>query len=89
VGQVIGVNEQIAHRQCQSSGVINTSIPSNWSKIVADALIKDGQVQHTYLGIGGMLPVPCERSAEKSMRTRAVHSSPSGRTKPRRCCFSV
>jgi len=51
-GQVIGVNEQIASQVRQSSGV-SFSIPSNLVKIVADALIKDGQVQHTYLGIGG------------------------------------
>ncbi len=51
-GQVIGVNEQIASQVRQSSGV-SFSIPSNLVKIVADALIKDGQVQHMYLGIGG------------------------------------
>jgi S1-C subfamily serine protease len=51
-GQVIGVNEQIASEVRQSSGV-SFAIPSNLVKMVADALIKDGKVQHTWLGIGG------------------------------------
>lgn len=51
-GQVIGVNEQIASDVRQSSGV-SFSIPSNLVKLVADALIKDGKIEHTYLGIGG------------------------------------
>ncbi len=51
-GQVIGINEQIASQVRQSSGV-SFAIPSNLVKLVADGLIKDGKVQHSYLGIAG------------------------------------
>lgn len=51
-GQVIGVNEQIASEVRQSSGV-SFAIPSNLVKLVADELIKDGKVEHSWLGIGG------------------------------------
>ncbi len=52
LGQVIGVNEQIASEVRQSSGV-SFAIPSNLTKMVADALIKDGKVEHSWLGISG------------------------------------
>lgn len=51
-GQVIGVNEQIASQVRQSSGV-SFAIPSNIVKMVADALIANGSMQHTYLGVTG------------------------------------
>jgi S1-C subfamily serine protease len=51
-GEVIGINEQIASTVRQSSGV-SFAIPSNLVKIVADALIKDGKIDHSWLGIGG------------------------------------
>ncbi len=50
--QVIGVNEQIESQVRQSSGV-SFAIPSNLVKQVADTLIKNGKVDHAYLGIGG------------------------------------
>jgi S1-C subfamily serine protease len=51
-GKVIGVNEQIASTVRQSSGV-SFAIPSNLTKLVADALIKDGKVEYAWLGISG------------------------------------
>ena len=51
-GQVIGINEQIASQVRQSSGV-SFAIPANLVKLMADALIKNGKVQHSYLGISG------------------------------------
>ncbi len=51
-GQVIGVNEQIASQVRQSSGV-SFAIPANIVKLAADQLIKNGKVQHTWLGIAG------------------------------------
>ncbi|MEP7289582.1 MAG: trypsin-like peptidase domain-containing protein [Chloroflexota bacterium] len=51
-GQVIGVNEQIASSVRQSSGV-SFAIPSNLVKTTAEALIKDGKVEHSWLGISG------------------------------------
>jgi len=51
-GQVIGVNEQIASEVRQSSGV-SFAIPSNLTKMVADALINEGKVEYAWLGIGG------------------------------------
>ena len=52
-GQVVGINEQIASQVRQSSGV-SFAIPSNLVKLMADTLIKDGSVQHSYLGISGI-----------------------------------
>ncbi len=52
LGQVIGVNEQIESNVQQSSGV-SFAIPSNLVKLVAAALIKDGKIEHSWLGIGG------------------------------------
>ncbi len=52
-GQVIGINEQIESQVQQSSGV-SFAIPSNLVKQVADGLIKNGRVQHTYLGISSV-----------------------------------
>jgi len=51
-GQVIGVNEQIASEVRQSSGV-SFAIPSNLTKMVADALIQNGKIEYAWLGIGG------------------------------------
>lgn len=51
-GEVIGVNEQIASEVRQSSGV-SFAIPSNLVKIVAETLIKNGRISHSYLGITG------------------------------------
>jgi serine protease Do len=52
LGQVIGVNEQIESSVRQSSGV-SFAIPSNLVKQVADTLIKDGKIEHSWLGISG------------------------------------
>jgi len=49
-GQVIGVNEQIEAPAGQSSG-ISFAIPVNIVKKVAPALIRDGKVDHPYVGI--------------------------------------
>ncbi len=51
-GEVIGVNEQIESQVRQSSGV-SFAIPSNLVKMVASGLIKDGKVEHSWLGIQG------------------------------------
>ncbi len=51
-GELIGVNQQIAAEVRQSSGV-SFAIPSNLVKIVAEALIKDGKMAHSYLGVSG------------------------------------
>jgi 2-alkenal reductase len=51
-GNVIGINEQIASTVRQSSGV-SFAIPSNLVKLVADTLIKDGKIEHSWLGIAG------------------------------------
>lgn len=51
-GQVIGVNDQIESQVRQSSGV-SFAIPSNIVRLVADTLIKDGKIEHTWLGIAG------------------------------------
>jgi serine protease Do len=54
-GEVIGVNTAIESRVRQSSGV-GFAVPANIVKKMADALIKDGKVAHSYLGIlGGTL----------------------------------
>jgi len=56
-GEVIGVNTLIESRVGQSSGV-GFALPSNLVKRFADLLIKNGKVQHTFLGIrGGSLSV--------------------------------
>jgi len=52
LGEVIGVNQQIAAEVRQASGVA-FAIPSNLVKTVAEKLIKDGKIEHSYLGIGG------------------------------------
>ncbi len=51
-GEVIGVNQQIAAEVRQASGVA-FAIPSNLVKTVAEKLIRDGKIEHSYLGIGG------------------------------------
>jgi 2-alkenal reductase len=53
LGQVIGVNEQIESQVRQSSGV-SFAIPSNLVKQVVDTLIKNGKIDHTWLGISGV-----------------------------------
>ena len=56
-GEVIGVNTLIESRVRQSSGV-GFALPANLVKRFADRLIRDGKVQHTFLGIvGGSLTV--------------------------------
>ena len=50
MAQVIGVNEQIEAPAGQSSGV-SFAIPSNLVRKVAPALIKNGKMDHPYLGI--------------------------------------
>jgi S1-C subfamily serine protease len=51
-GEVIGINTAIESRVRQSSGV-GFAIPSNIVKKIVPALIKDGKITHSYLGIGG------------------------------------
>ncbi|MFN8420370.1 MAG: trypsin-like peptidase domain-containing protein [Anaerolineae bacterium] len=51
-GQVIGVNEQIESSVQQSSGV-GFAIPSDIIKASADALLSDGKIEHSWLGIAG------------------------------------
>ncbi|MEP7286610.1 MAG: trypsin-like peptidase domain-containing protein [Chloroflexota bacterium] len=51
-GEVIGVNTAIESRFGQSSGV-GFAVPSNIVKKIANKLIKDGKVDHSYLGIAG------------------------------------
>jgi 2-alkenal reductase len=51
-GEVIGVNSQILSRSGSGSG-IGFAIPSNLVKRVSQALIQDGRVTYSYLGISG------------------------------------
>jgi S1-C subfamily serine protease len=51
-GEVIGINTAIESRVRQSSGV-GFAVPSNIIKKIVPALIKDGKIAHSYLGIGG------------------------------------
>ncbi len=51
-GQVIGVDTLIESRVGQSSGV-GFAVPANLVKKFADLLIKNGKVDHSYLGISG------------------------------------
>lgn len=51
-GEVIGVNTAIRSRVGQSSG-IGFAIPSNTVKLIADQLIANKRVEHSYLGITG------------------------------------
>jgi 2-alkenal reductase len=51
-GEVIGVNAQILSESRSNSGV-GFSIPSNLVKRVAAALIENGSVEYSYLGIQG------------------------------------
>ncbi len=51
-GEVIGINTAIESRVRQSSGV-GFAVPSNIVKKIVPALIKDGKITHSYLGIGG------------------------------------
>jgi len=74
-GQVIGVNEQIASEVRQSSGV-SFSIPSNLVKIVAEALVKDGKIEHPYLGIsGGSLSLDINDAMKLPAETRGAYVS--------------
>ncbi len=52
-GAVIGITTAIESPVQQSSGV-GFAVPSNIVKKVADALIKDGKIDHSYLGISGI-----------------------------------
>ena len=51
-GAVIGVNSQIISGSRSSSGV-GFAIPSNLTRRVAKALIEDGEMTYSYLGISG------------------------------------
>lgn len=51
-GEVIGVTTSIASSLRQSSGVA-FAVPSNLVKKVVPALVKDGKVEHAFLGIAG------------------------------------
>jgi 2-alkenal reductase len=51
-GEVIGVNSQISSAVRANSGV-GYAIPSNLVRRVAQALIEDGRVEYSYLGISG------------------------------------
>lgn len=51
-GEVIGVNTAIETTSGTNSGV-GYAIPSSIVKSVADTLIKDGKVEHSWLGIAG------------------------------------
>ena len=51
-GEVIGVNSQIISGARSSSGV-GFAIPANLTRRVAEALIADGEMTYSYLGISG------------------------------------
>ncbi len=51
-GQVIGVNTAIRSNVEQSAG-IGFAVPSNIVRLMADQLIANGRVEHSYLGITG------------------------------------
>lgn len=51
-GAVIGVNSQIISGSRSSSGV-GFAIPSNLTRRVAEALIRDGEMAYSYIGISG------------------------------------
>ncbi len=51
-GEVIGVNSQIISGARSSSGV-GFAIPANLTRRVAEALIEDGEMIYSYLGISG------------------------------------
>ena len=51
-GRLVGINTAILSRTGGNQGV-GFAVPSNIVKRVADKLIKDGKIQHAYLGIAG------------------------------------
>jgi 2-alkenal reductase len=51
-GEVIGVNTAIRSNVEQSAG-IGFAVPSNIVRLMADQLIQNGRVEHSYLGITG------------------------------------
>jgi serine protease Do len=51
-GALIGINTAIRSRVMQSAGV-GFAIPSNIVKLMADQLIANGKVEHSYLGVTG------------------------------------
>ncbi len=51
-GEVIGVNSQIKSNVRSSAGV-GFAIPSNLTRRVAEALIEDGEISYSYIGISG------------------------------------
>lgn len=72
-GQVIGINEQIESQVRQSSGV-SFAIPSNLVKQVSDALIQNGKVVHTYLGVaGGSLTLDITDALKLPANTHGVY----------------
>jgi 2-alkenal reductase len=71
-GQVIGVNTAIRSGVQQSSGV-GFAIPSNIVRLIADDLIADGTVTHSYLGITGQtLSTRVNRALELPLDFRGV-----------------
>jgi len=72
-GEVIGVNEQIESQVRQSSGV-SFAISSNLVKLVIPALLKDGKVQHSYLGISSAgLDLDIDDALNVPENTRGVY----------------
>ncbi len=72
-GNVIGVNEQIESQVQQSSGV-SFAIPSNLIKLVAPGLIKNGSVQHSFLGISAVaLNLDIDDTLKVSESTRGAY----------------
>ncbi|HML23974.1 MAG TPA: trypsin-like peptidase domain-containing protein [Aggregatilinea sp.] len=61
-GNVIGVNTAIMSQSESSSG-IGFSIPSNTVRRIVPYLIRDGQYEHTWLGISGMTLRPEQADA--------------------------
>ncbi|WP_119066144.1 S1C family serine protease [Aggregatilinea lenta] len=61
-GNVLGVNTAILSGSESSSG-IGFSIPSNTVRRIVPYLIRDGQYEHTWLGIGGMTLRPEQADA--------------------------
>jgi 2-alkenal reductase len=74
-GQVIGVNEQIESQVSQSSGV-SFAIPSDIVKLSAETLIKNGKIDHSWLGIAGTtLTLDLNEALNLPTETRGVYVS--------------
>lgn len=71
-GRVIGVNSQIVSRTGSNSG-IGFAVPSNLTQKVSQALIEDGFVNYSYLGItGGDMNLALIEALELPNDTRGV-----------------